>query len=489
MKMNLIILSLLIVFLKSEDVFYLSLDKLISGNGLYELSLINRKNGVSDNDLFYSGTAEYMETVITKAYHKIDRLKSEKHPLLFMFDTCLFEYINYFPRDSIFVIDQKCVNQIQNHYDYTIFSVIDESLYFHYQIGRGDFYKAKIGKELENNMKIFFYILIGVCLLTSIFLSFIMSRVLKRMDENNILLVNFLICHISNILFISVVGNCLNFFLLMGTGSMDFISEYLFVFFNALYKAAFYTNVILILRGWMTTYFALELDSYKKYYKRLLFYDIFFSLFIHIIQNFLNFISKLNMFYIKNECEQIVFLVFFIYCIIKKMVPLYKQMKYEQSIGSDFFESLQFKYKKLFRIYLLIGIHSLCIILSPLIEKQIIYAYLYNYQLHYLFFSFYEVNFCLGLNIIFIPKRLPLYFFNDIIYSFRGLVNLEADLYEGDGEHDNNKKLNISNLKIKDLKKASNKENHAIIFIDPFASTKDQLLFNHIHLGKVEGNQ
>ena len=164
-------------------------------------------------------------------------------------------------------------------------------------------------------------------------------------------------------------------------------------------------------------------------------------------------------------------------------------MKYEQSIGSHFFESLQFKYKKLFRIYLLIGIHSLCIILSPLIEKQIIYAYLYNYQLHYLFFSFYEVNFCFGLNIIFIPKRLPLYFFNDIIYSFRGLVNLEADLYEGDGEHDNNKKLNISNLKIKDLKKASNKENYAIIFIDPFASTKDQLLFNHIHLGKVEGNQ
>ena len=110
MKINLLILSLLIVFLKSEDVFYLSLDKLISGNGLYELSLINRKNGVSDNDLYYSGTAEYMENVITKKYNKIDRLKTEKHPLLFMFDTCLFEYINYFPRDSIFVIDQKCVN-------------------------------------------------------------------------------------------------------------------------------------------------------------------------------------------------------------------------------------------------------------------------------------------------------------------------------------------------------------------------------------------
>ena len=136
-------------------------------------------------------------------------------------------------------------------------------------------------------------------------------------------------------------------------------------------------------------------------------------------------------------------------------------------------------------LYDMLGVENV----TSLIEKQIIYAYLYNYQLHYLFFSFYEVNFCLGWNIIFIPKRLPLYFFNDIIYSFRGLVNLEADLYEGDGEHDNNKKLNISNLKIKDLKKASNKENYAIIFIDPFASTKDQLLFNHIHLGKVEGNQ
>ena len=109
--------------------------------------------------------------------------------------------------------------------------------------------------------------------------------------------------------------------------------------------------------------------------------------------------------------------------------------------------------------------------------------------MHYLFFSFYEVNFCLGLNIIFIPKRLPLYFYNDIIYNYRGLVNLVADLYEEDGQKNNNKKLNISNLKIVDLKKASNKKNDPIVFIDPFTSTKDELLFNHIHLGNVSGNK
>ena len=489
MKIHLLILYLFFAILNCEDdLYYLSLDKIISGSRKYRLTLLNRKSGVSDNDLFYSGTVEYMENLIMEVFYKkknYDSLKTEHHPLLFMFGACLFDYIKYFPDDSLFVVDPKCVNSKQDYLDYTIFYANIDEQYFIYQIESGDFYNVKLGKEIDYNMKIFFYILIGVCLLTSIFLSFIMSRVLKRMDENNILLVNFLICHISNLLFISVVGNSLSFFFFTGSESLDFFSQYLLVFFNALYKAAFYTNIILIIKGWMTTYFALELNSYKKYYKRLMLYDLFGSIFIHIIHNFINFISKLNMFYIKNELEQVVFLIFFIYCIFKKMIPLYKQMKYEENIRPDLFECLQFKYKKLFRIYLLLGIHSLWIMISPLIEKQIIYAYLYNYQLHYLFFSFYEVNFCLGLNIIFIPKRLPLYFYNDIIYNYRGLVNLVADLYEEDGQKNNNKKLNISNLKIDDLKKASNKKNYPIVLIDPFTSTKDQLLFNHIHLGNV----
>jgi hypothetical protein len=50
-------------------------------------------------------------------------------------------------------------------------------------------YYIKIGKLMEEHTKIFFYIMIIVSAITSIFLCFIMKRVLKNMDEENILLV------------------------------------------------------------------------------------------------------------------------------------------------------------------------------------------------------------------------------------------------------------------------------------------------------------
>ena len=487
MKQNILILSLLLILSNCEDDnFYLSLDKLVTGSTKYKLNIVNRKNGISDKDLFYSGSVEYLSNIVLL---KFDTIREENHPLVFMFETCQFDYINYFKPETVFVVDNKCVNSKENYYDYTIFSIQEESLYFNYQIQTGDFYYAKIGKELGDDMVMFFTVVIGMNLLISIFLSFIMKRIMRNMDLNNILIINFLIIHVSNLLFIANVGNTLSFFFLMRNEAVEFLSEYILIFFIALYKGAFYTNAILIIKGWMITYFDLVIESFKKYYKRLLFYEIFVSLFINISHYLINFTSKLNIFYIKNEIEQIVFLIYFIYCIIKVMVPLYKQMNYEQSLRSDFAECLKFKYKRLFKLYVLFGIHSFIIMIAPLIEKEIFYAYLYNYQLHYSFYLFYSVNFCLVLNIIFIPKQLPDNYFNEVVYNYRGLVNLEADIVEGDGKEHHNTELNISNLSLNYLKKISKKDNYPIILIDPFASSKDQLLFNHIHIGRAQRNQ
>ena len=97
MKIHLLILYLFFAILNCEDdLFYLSLDKIISGSRKYRLTLLNRKSGVSDNDLFYSGTVEYMENLIMEVFYKkknYDSLKTEHHPLLFMFGACLFDYI------------------------------------------------------------------------------------------------------------------------------------------------------------------------------------------------------------------------------------------------------------------------------------------------------------------------------------------------------------------------------------------------------------
>lgn len=486
MNQNILILCLLFVLLNCKSDYILSLDMLISGSSKYDIELVNRKDGVSDNDLFYFGNVEYMENILIDSYTKegkAETIKNEKHRLVFMFDKCLFEYINFFPPDTIFVVGQECIKYNQEYSDYTIFKIYQGSTYYINMVEREHFYFAKLGRDIEPEGRIFFYIIIGMTTVAGIFLCFIFKRVLRNMDETNILLINFLICHLSDLLMMSNVGNILSFFFFMEKQSLDFLSEYILVFLISLYKGAFYTCAIVLLKGWMTSNFDPLGDSFKKYYKRLILYELLVSLVLHVSVYFINFMSKLNLFYLKEELEQVAFIAYFIYCIIKRMVPLYKQMKYEQSLRSDLVECLKFKYKRLFNIYLLLGIHALWIMISPLIEKLLIYKYIYNYHLHYIFVIFYEANFCIGLNIIFIPKTLPNNFYEEIIYNYKGMVYLIADIYEGDDEENHNKKLNISNMTFNDLKKASKKENYPILLINPFASSRDQLLFDHIHIG------
>ena len=497
MRQNILILWLLFVLFKCNEDYYLSLEMLISGSTKYKLNLINKKIGISDNDLFYSGFPEYLEEIFdnsnTKA-EKIEAIKEKRCPLVLMFDECLFEYIKYFSTDTIFVIDQKCFKKeiyIENYSDYTIFTIENRDLIYSTKIlmEENNIYYIKIGKQMEEHTKIFFYIMIIISAITSIFLCFIMNRVLKNMDEENILLVNFLIIHLSDLLFMANVGSAISFFLFMGKEALDFLSEYIIVFLLALYKGCFYTTGIILLQGWMTTTFINLGDKFKKYYKRILIYELIISLLLQLSVYFVNISSKLNFLYIKTGIEEIAFLSFIIYCIINKMVPLYKQLDFEQRIRSDLVECLEFKYRRFFKIFLIFGIHCIWTIINPLIEKNIIYSYLNNYHLHFLFKIFYEGMFCLGLNIIFIPRKLPRYFYDEIIYNYKGLVFLVADVYEEDDEENHNKKLNISKLSFKDLKKVSKKTNFPIILLNPFASSKDQLLINDIHLGIAQKYQ
>ena len=164
-------------------------------------------------------------------------------------------------------------------------------------------------------------------------------------------------------------------------------------------------------------------------------------------------------------------------------------MKYEQDIRSELVECLQFKYKLLLKVYIIFGIHCIWMIISPFIEKEIIYAYLYNYQLQFIFYLFYEVIFYLIINLLFIPKTLPLFYYEDIVYHYKTMVIYEADIFEKDDEESHNKKLNISKMTSNELKKLSKKDNYPIILVNPFASSRDQLIFDHIQLGFAHGHQ
>ena len=486
MKQNILILSLLLILSTCEnDIYYLSIwDS--SDNDKYRLDFVNRKKGISDKDLFYFGSAELLSDILLHAKDKYYSIREENHPLVFMLETCQFDNITYFKPETVFVVDKNCVNSKKNYYDYTIFSVY---VYFMLQMGINNNHYVIIAKELEDGMKIFFYVVMGINLLISIFLSFIMKRILRNMNLNNFLMINFLIIGVSIFLFTANLGNTLIFIFWIERVVEKYLPEFMMEFFVGIYEAVFYINAILILKGWMITYFVLVRESFKKYFIGFLLYEIFVFISIIFLYYAIKITSKLNILYIKNEIEQIVFLIYFIYCIIKVLFPLYKQMIYEQSLRSDLAECLKFKYKRLFKIYVLFGIHSVVIVIAPLIEKEIIYAYFYNYLFHYSFYLFYEVSFCLVLNIILIVKQLPANYFNDVVYNHRRLVNLEADIYKGDDKENHNTELNISNLSSNYLKKISKKDNYPIILIDPFASSKNQLLFNHIHIGIAQKNQ
>jgi hypothetical protein len=78
MKQNILIICLLLVLLNCQDKYLLSLDMLLSGSTKYNLNLINRKKDASDNDLFYSGSAEYMDNIIVNAYNNKGKYSSIK---------------------------------------------------------------------------------------------------------------------------------------------------------------------------------------------------------------------------------------------------------------------------------------------------------------------------------------------------------------------------------------------------------------------------
>lgn len=283
------------------------------------------------------------------------------------------------------------------------------------------------------------------------------------------------------------VGNCLSFFFFMGKQALDFLSEYVVIFLLALYKGSFYTSGILLLKGWMTTTFSSIGDNFKKYYKRLLIYELLVSLLLQISVYFISFTSKLNLFYFKNGIEQVIFLSYIIYCVIKTMIPLYKQINFEQGARADLVNCLKFKFKKLLKIFIVFSLHTFWTMIIPIIDRKLIYHYVYNYHLHFIFLLFYEAVFCLGLDIIFIPQELPRYFYDEVVYNYKEITFLEADIFEEDDEDSHNKKLNISNLTLDELKKASKKEKSPIILVNPFASSRDQLLFNQIHVGIAQG--
>ena len=103
-------------------------------------------------------------------------------------------------------------------------------------------------------------------------------------------------------------------------------------------------------------------------------------------------------------------------------------MNYELRIASNLFECLEFKFKKIFKIYLVIGIISIIKLISPFIEYQLINIYFYAHYYHNVFNSVYWLILCAVFNCIVISKTLPLHYYENIIYDYKDYLFLISDI-------------------------------------------------------------
>ena len=483
MKLNIYILFLLILLINSNEDYQFSFDLFLTGEKKIDLNLFNQRQ--DEEVKFYSGTFENIEDILINSQINRTRtkvLKEGDHPLVYISEREDLEYIKLFPITSIFIINKIYINNLKKEYkNYTIYTISNNENYFNFYSNfyiKQNFYYIKIGKKLDKTMEgivnclIFFNT--TICLLISV----IIRKIIKTLEPENQLPIYFLICSISDLLTITNIANGLSF-LFFKDADYYFIAEYMTLFTYSFYKSVFYSIIIYILLGWMTiNLFGWGGNTFKKISKRIIFYDLIFSVIILISVYFITFSTKLNLFYLKNLTEHIPLLIFTIYCIYKKLIPLSKQMIYEQQIRSNLVKCIRFKFKRLFFSNLIMAIYAIVFLSSPIWEYKFIYNYIDNFNIYLVFQLFYETIFVLCFCIIYSPRKLPEYFFDEIVFNYKGKVFLLADISE-----DN--KLNISNLNSAKLKKISKKENYPLLLLNPFSSSENNI-FNEVHIGSVQ---
>ena len=485
-----LISTILFFSIYSIDDYQLSIDIFFSGEIKFDLKLFNQ--GLSDNqkNIYYSGIIENIEDIL---YYKKGRdeekemsIKSGDHPLVNILENDYIEYMNLFPLSTIFIIREQLNKYIYNYNKDQIIFLIDDSEYFIYSdyLSSKSFYYVKLGKKIDNQNLL--SILIFLNAFIPLLISFIMKKLIKTSDQANQLPIHYLICNIADLLFISNLANGLAF-LLFREKEFYFIIEYMTLFMYSFYKSIFYPTIILILLGWSIITFSVMGNLFKLFNKRILYYDLIFSIIIILSVYFISITSKLNLFYIKNISEHIALLSFAIYSVFKKLIPLAKQKNYEQRIRSNLVKCINFKYKKVLFTTIIIITYTIFFINTPILEHKYIYYYIDNFNIHLIFQLFFECVFLLLLFILFYPRKLPRYYFDEVLFNYKIKVFLLADISVN--QQGKNKSNNISNLTFEKLKKISKKENYPIVLLNPFASPKNRNLFEEVHIGNAQKYQ
>ena len=460
---------------------FLSLRTLTNGNFELSLNIINeRQINRPMTDYIFTGTLENIDKVLYNSRNNIEKIKNENHHWVYIPNTCNFKDVKYFSNKTIFLTSNLCHNNrtfYENYSDYTFTFIFGFNDYIN-KIEKTNFYYAKVGRRAEKDIYLILGIIFAVNLITGIICAVITNKRIKKIIALPINIINY------HLYYILLGINMFNVFIIfLNSPSMTIIAEYVFLIGHSFFKTQLYTCILLLLQGWMLINFSLGL-KFKKYFWYILLYDLGFSLVLNLSLYLFQITSKLNLYFFKSDLEQIAFMSYLIYSIFKILIPLYKQKKIEERRRSDFVECVTFKYEKMLKLYVFSGICSVIIFIFPFIEHALLHGYIYDFNFHYILNVIYELICCVGLNFILLSNILPRYFFESIIYNYKEISGLTADITE---DNDKNK-LNISQLTSSNLNKTM-KEGSPILFINPFASTKNSSVFNKLLIGIATNNK
>ena len=486
--MEILIFFFLFYLIFSNENYQLSFDIFLSGEKKFDLELFNQKeNNVNNKNIFYSGSIEDIEEILFNKDQDSEKKNYKNHPFVYILNKNYIIFIKRFNTNTKFIIPKEYVGNLENDYhDYTILilqdSLYEFSFYTEYLNEEKSFY-VKIGKKIDITMKknlyLFLFLNTTICLINSI----ILRVAIKKVEQENILPIHYLISNFSELLFITNLGNDLSFLFFKNKGYF-FISEAMTLLLYSFYKSIFYTTIILILMGWSIITFFDGREKFKIINKKIFYYDFIFTIIILLSIYFIYFTTKLNLLYIKNLPLHLFLLFFTIYSIFKKIIPLAKQLIYEQRIRSDLVSCIRFKFIRLSLTSVVMIAYSIFFLNTPFLDKKYIYYYVDNTGIHIIFQLFYENIFIIFFAIIFYPTELPRDYFDEIVFNYKTMVYLLVNISEKEND-EKNKKLNISKLTFGRLKKISKKKNYPIILINPFISSKDNSLFNEMHIGSV----
>ena len=460
---------------------FLSLRTLTNGNFELSLNIINeRQINRPMTDYIFTGTLENIDKVLYNSRNNIEKIKNENHHWVYIPNTCNFKDVKYFSNKTIFLTSNLCHNNrtfYENYSDYTFTFIFGFNDYIN-KIEKTNFYYAKVGRRAEKDIYLILGIIFAVNLITGIICAVITNKRIKKIIALPINIINY------HLYYILLGINMFNVFIIfLNSPSMTIIAEYVFLIGHSFFKTQLYTCILLFLQGWMLINFSIGI-KFKKYFWYILLYDLGFSLVLNLSLYLFQITSKLNLYYFKSDLEQVAFMSYLIYSIFKILIPLYKQKKIEERRRSDFVECLTFKYKKLLKFYVFSGICSVIIFIFPFIEHALLIGYIYDFHFHYILNIIYELICCVGLNFILLSNILPRYFFESIIYDYKEISVFTADIIENDDKN----QFNISKLTSVELNKTM-KEGSPILFINPFASTKNSLVFNKLLLGIATNNK